>query len=78
MGKYNHYNKINNCVSYQFSYYFCSKAKTTLATFAGFRHFWDIAIWLTPDDHCMTLDPNNALHSGQGFFLPHLVTKAYS
>ena len=26
-----------------------------------------------PDDPCMTFDPSNALHSGQGFFLPNLV-----
>ena len=58
----------------QLSYFSCSEATATLATFAGFRRFWAIAIWLTPDDNCMTLHPNNALHSGHGFFVPNLVT----
>ena len=30
--------------------------------------------WLTLADPCMTFDPSNALHSGQGFFPPNLVT----
>ena len=29
--------------------------------------------WLTPDDSCMTFEPSNALHSGQGFLSPNLV-----
>ena len=32
-----------------------------------------IELWLTPDDPCLTVDPINALHSSQGFFLPYLV-----
>ena len=32
-----------------------------------------IDLWLTPADPCMTFDPCNALHSGQGFFQPNLV-----
>ena len=30
-------------------------------------------LWLTPADPCMTFDPSNALHSGQGFFPPNVV-----
>ena len=43
-----------------------------LATyFSGLRHFWAIALWLTPDGLCMTFDPINALPSSQWFFLPN-------
>ena len=30
-------------------------------------------LWLTPAGPCMTFDPSNALHSGQGFFPPNVV-----
>ena len=62
-----------NYVSCQFVYFLRSKSKETLATFGGLRHFWAIALWLAPDDPCMTFNPINVLHSGQGFFLPNLV-----
>ena len=39
----------------------------------GLRHFWAIALWLTPYYPCMTFDPSNALHSGQGLLVPNLV-----
>ena len=32
-----------------------------------------IALWLNSYNPCLTFDPSNALHSGQGFFLPNLV-----
>ena len=48
--------------------YFFLMSKATLATFGGLRHFWAIVLWLTPDDPCMTFDPNNTLPSGQGFY----------
>ena len=60
-------------LAYLFIYFFCSKSKATLATFGGLRHFYAIALWLTPHYPCMTFDPSNALHSGQGFFVPNLV-----
>ena len=34
--------------------------------------FQAIALWMTPDDPCMSLDPINALHSSQEFFDPWL------
>ena len=30
-------------------------------------------VWLTPNDPCLTFDLSNALHFGQGFFLPNLL-----
>ena len=66
--------------------FFCSKSKETLATaFDGLWHFRAIACWLpysiskqlhlylNQGDPYLTFDPNNALHSGQGLFLPNLV-----
>ena len=35
-------------------------------------------LWLTPADPCMTFDATNALHPGQGFFLPNLVAIGHS
>ena len=32
-----------------------------------------LPLWLTPYYPCMTFDPSNALHSGQGLFVPNLV-----
>ena len=35
-------------------------------------------LWLTPADTCTTFDPRNALHFGQGFFLPNLQSQGIS
>ena len=78
VGHYKCYNKLSNYISCQFIYCFCSKAKATLATFGGLRHFWAISLWLTLDNPCMTFDPINALHFSQGFFLQNLVAIGYS
>ena len=41
-------------------------------------HFWAIALWLTPEDPCMTFNPINVLHCSQGFSLPNLVVMGHS
>ena len=48
----------------------------TLATFGGLRHFRVIALWLTPEDPCMTLTPS--MRYTLGFFLPNLVAMGHS
>ena len=51
----------------------------TLIRGSSYQIWWPYSIskpfdlWLTPDDPCMTFDPSNALHSGQGFFPPNVV-----
>ena len=71
-------NKLSNYAFCQFIFFLLLAVKATLATFGGHRHFWAIALWLTPDDPCMAFDPMNALHSVQGVFLPNLVAKGHS
>ena len=46
MGKL--YNKISNMFITKFINIFCCECKVTVVIFGGFRHFWSIALWLTP------------------------------
>ena len=52
----------------------------TLIKGSSYQIWWPYSIskqfdpWLTLDDPCLTFDPSNALHSGQRFFPPNLVS----